>query len=139
MPDHVDHDRQGWSHSETVDCLLTDAAQVGDYGLAPVWFLEDYVPVNGEGQPVRWIPPEILGVLDRTGEEDNSDSLEESDSSDSEDGAGDDHEKYLKVFFARVAKATLKWPKRNQRALSPFPRSPLSFPGRSRTACGRWR
>lgn len=37
------------------------AARVGDYGLAPSAHLEDYVPVNGEGQPVRWTPPEVRG------------------------------------------------------------------------------
>lgn len=64
----------------------------GDLGLAPTRFLEDYLPVNGDGQPVRWIPPEVLAVLDRSGEADDSSD----DSSSSEDEEG--NSAYLRVF-----------------------------------------
>jgi serine/threonine protein kinase len=43
-----------------IDCV----SQIGDYGTATTTHLEDYVPVNGDNCPVRWISPEILRILD---------------------------------------------------------------------------
>ncbi len=61
---------------------------MGDYGLAPCQFLDEYVPVNGEPQPVRWMPPEVLEVLDSS----SSSHLDSSSCNSSIDGSSDnDH------------------------------------------------
>ena len=57
--------------------------KVGDYGLAPMTFLEDYVPVHGENQPVRWMPPEILDILNKSPEDEADSSSTSTASSDS--------------------------------------------------------
>ncbi len=66
----------GLAHLHRNDCVLSDLAarccqltedmvvKIGDYGTATTSHLEDYVPVNGDNCPVRWIPPDMLRKLD---------------------------------------------------------------------------
>jgi hypothetical protein len=69
----------------TRTCQLASGltVRVGDYGLAATGFPEDYVPVRGEGRPVRWTPPEVLEVLAAASNDDSSDSASDSSSSSS--------------------------------------------------------
>jgi serine/threonine protein kinase len=81
-------------------CQLTADlnVKVGDYGLAPTVYLEDYVPLNGDNQPVRWMPPEVLAVMDRSNAQDSS-------SDDDSDGSNGD--------LGYVCAAEIPWTKKN--------------------------
>ena len=85
-------------------CHLTVSPQnslrlkVGDYGLAPASFLQDYVSVGGEQYPVRWMPPELLKRLRVLADE------REDDEDKSEDG-----EAMPKILSLRREKADGIW------------------------------
>ena len=86
---------QGWQLKKTINVSICIPhryyiffffpSQIGDYGLAPSVFLDDYVPVKGDHYPVRWIPPEMLRLINARKSNDSSDDNDDEDSTSEDD------------------------------------------------------